>query len=146
MILKTRNENEFRSRNELNLRSIALLRTEADSKETIISHLKVEAKEWKDALEGKIIENNRMKEMLEEKDEEMEKLYEEKRISEMAFNKTTQEKKLLVNEKETLNSTFKDKEWKIRELEKNLEKSNFDRKDLMDMGKKVIICYFYRFI
>jgi len=136
---KTRNENEFRSRNELNLRTIAHLRTENDAKEAAFSHQKLESREWKDALEAKILENKRLKAFCEEKDQENERICDEKSQLELAFNKLSQEKKLAFNEKETMAASLKEKEWKLKELEKNYEKINFERKELFEKTKKVFI-------
>ena len=90
-------------------------------------------------MEAKIIEIKQVKAMLEDREDEIEKLYDEKKDTDLALNKASQEKKMLLSEKESLNSTLKDREWKIKELERSLEKSSFERKDMADAGKKAIL-------
>ena len=116
------------------MRTIAHLRTEVDSKD---NNQRLEGKEWKDALENKILEINRIKDILEEKEDEIEKLSEEKNHLEIDLNKSLQEKKALTVDRDNLNSLIKEKDWKIRDFEKNLEKSSFEKKDLFEKLQKV---------
>ena len=113
------------------------MRTENDAKEASFSHQKLESREWKDALEAKILETKRLKAICEEKDQENEGITEERSQMEFALNKLLQEKKLVFNEKETISASLKEKEWKMRELEKNCEKISFERKELLEKNMKV---------